>query len=56
MAGYNILNMFGHILYNSCRNFEWQMCDLARSPSISIHLPRVADVRPRSISCDPRAS
>ena len=22
--GYNILNMFGHIPYNMCRNFEWQ--------------------------------
>lgn len=22
----NVLNMFGHIRYNMCRNFEWQMC------------------------------
>ena len=25
-AGFNILNMFGHIPYNMCRNFEWQVC------------------------------
>jgi len=26
VSGHNILNMFGHIPYNMCRNFEWQMC------------------------------
>jgi len=25
-AGFNILNLFGHVPYNMCRNFEWQMC------------------------------
>ena len=24
--GVNILMLFGHIKYNTCRNFEWQMC------------------------------
>lgn len=24
--GFNILNLFGGIKYNQCRNFEWQMC------------------------------
>ena len=25
-AAYNILNLFGGVPYNTCRNFEWQMC------------------------------
>ena len=25
-ASYNILNLFGGIPYNTCRNFEWQLC------------------------------
>jgi len=24
--GYNILQLFGRVPYNTCRNFEWQMC------------------------------